>query len=100
MESLPVELYEAIFDHLHLIDLARLKQVCKKLRSIVQDYRIKELVISGLNFRSFTLADCGQYQNSCIIRPWNLKRTIPYRIHRRSSKNSLFDPLITSTVPL
>lgn len=98
MESLPIELYWSIFDHLHLIDLARLKQVCKKLRSIVLDYRIKELVIinADLSGNIFTCVDSGEYQNSSIIKPMNLKRTMPFQIHRRvhlgSSENSMFNP--------
>ena len=100
MESLPLEMYDAIFEHLHLIDLARLRQVCKKLKSIVQNYRIQELVMSDRSgvFNILAWADFGEYQNSCIIRPHNLKRTMPIQISIRSpnsvgqTDNSLFDP--------
>ena len=94
MDKLPSDIYGTIFDNLHLIDLARLKQVCKKLRSIVQNYRIRELVISpaDVSLDILTSADGGEYQNSCIIKPQNLKRTMPYRIYVSSLKNSLFDP--------
>ena len=94
MDELPMELYEEIFDNLHLIDLARLRRVCKRLRSAVKEYRIRELVISSpeLAEDTFICADGGVHQNSMIIRPRKLKRTIPYLIHKISSKNSLFDP--------
>lgn len=89
-----MELYDAILDHLHLIDLGRLRRVCKRLRCIVQAYRIQELalVFADLAVDTFTNADPGVYQNSSIHRPKNLNRTMPYRIQISSSKNSLFDP--------
>ena len=94
LDQLPLVVYEVLFDHLHLIDLARLRQVCKRLCSVVEEYRIRELVISrgDLSVDTFTFADSGTYQSSCIHRPKNLKRTMPYQIHKNSSRNSLFNP--------
>lgn len=92
MENLPLEIYECIFEHLHLIDLARLRRVCKKIRIIVQEYRIRELFISHSD-AYFAKTDDGIYQNSMIIQPRNFKRTLPCDILRSSPDdyNSLFN---------
>ena len=74
MESLPPELYDAILVHLHLIDLAKLRRVCKKFRSIVQEYRIKELHSCSCWYSR--VADLGEYQNSPIHRPRNMKNVL------------------------
>lgn len=73
MEGLPLEIYDYIFDHLHLIDLAKLRRVCKKFRFLVQEYRIKELLLGDSK-----LKDPGEYQNSCIIQPKNMKNFVFY----------------------
>lgn len=71
MDELPSELYEEIMDRLHLIDLVKLRRVCKRLYWAVQMYRIRELVISSAD------SSKGEYQNSPIHRPRNLRRTMP-----------------------
>ena len=94
LDDLPLVVYEVLFDHLHLIDLARLKRVCKKLHYLVKKYRIKELVIHANenDLDVSTHFDDGRYQNSCIIKPPNLERMLPFRISTRPTESSLFHP--------
>ena len=94
LDDLPLVVYEVLFDHLHLIDLARLKRVCKKLHYLVQKYRIKELIIHTNDncLDILTHFDDGRYQNSCIIKPRKLERMLPFRIRTRPTESSLFHP--------
>ena len=80
MENLLPELYDAILDHLPLTDLARLRRVSKKFRGIVREYRIKEL-LSCAPWASLT-EDLGEYQNSHVIRPRDMKNVVDYMIYR------------------
>lgn len=71
MENLPLEIYEAIFDHLHLKDVARLRAVCKKLQSVVKEYRIRELHLGYYAYKE------GTFQIGPIFRPRNMKAVVP-----------------------
>ena len=106
LDCLPLVVYDIIFDHLHLINLARLKRVCKRLRGLVLDYRVRELLVSSSEYSynfldPFNYSDPGEFQNSCIVQPSNCKRMLPFRIRTHPTGNSMFDPQtysISSTV--
>lgn len=85
MEHLPLEIYEAIFEHLNMVDIARLRPVCKKLRSVVKEYPIRELYLSAVFFTK-----SKRYQNGFIFRPRNLRNIVPIHIRNRSGTS---DPL-------
>ena len=88
MENLLPELYGEILDYLPLKDLARLRRVSKAFRSIVQEYRIKELLSCFV--WPFRVADLGEYQNSRIIRPRNLKNVVRPIYRRKYLDNQFF----------
>lgn len=79
MDDLPLELYGAIFDHLHLTDLARLRRVSKKFRFLVQEYRIVELLCC---VPVIAIDNQKEYQNSIIIKRKNKKNFVHYVISR------------------
>ena len=88
MENLLPELYDAILDHLPLKDLARLRRVSKKFRNIVQEYRIRELL--SCYPWPFCVADLGEYQNSRIHRPRNMKNVVRYLVYPRKNMDKQF----------
>ena len=45
IDNFQLEIYDTIFKHLRLTDIVRLRAVCKKLRSFVKLYEIKEIHI-------------------------------------------------------
>lgn len=73
MDELPLEIYEAIFDYLHLVDIARLRAVCKKFQSVVKEYRIRELQIG--HFGDYGYKE-GTIRNGLLSMPRNVKRTV------------------------
>ena len=72
MDELPFEIYEAIFEHLHLKEITRLRAVCKKLRIAVKAYRIEKLHIDA-----YSSKESQSGQNGFIFRPRNLKDILP-----------------------
>ena len=89
MENLLPELYDEILSRLPLTDLARLRRVSKKFRGIVREYRIKELH-SCVSWASHT-EDLGEYQNSHIIRPRDMKNVVKFMIciYNRTSNRTI-----------
>lgn len=88
MDDLPLEIYEAIFYQLCLVDIVRLRAVCKKFQSVVKEYRIRELQIGHFGYCGYKE---GTYQNGFIFRPGNTKRVVLGEVlkFKRSFENSV-----------
>ena len=71
MDSFPLEIYDAIFEHLHLVDVVRLRSVCRRFKNAVKEYRIRELY-----YTKYRGSKDEDFQNGFIFRSRNTNKIL------------------------